>query len=248
MRPRVTAANLAFVRSKTFLHHAPRIVIFFRIVFIAVLLCPAVNRAFAAAELTFLRTEGTEIVNADGQKVLLRGVGLGNWLLPEGYMWKFGNQVDRPRRIEKLVSDLIGPEKAKQFWSEFRKNYITEADIERISQLGYNSVRPALNSRLFVTEGNPPTYSGEGFALLDNLVKWCKANGVYVIIDMHAAIGGQTGQNIDDSANDQPELFSQPKNQDELVELWRTIAERYKDEPAVAAYDLLNEPLPERTG
>jgi hypothetical protein len=197
---------------------------------------------------TFLHTRGQDIANESGEKVMLRGVGLGNWMLPEGYMWKFGDQADRPRRIEKLVSDLIGPENAKSFWAEFRKNYITEADIERISQLGYNSVRPSLNSRLFLTEDNPPEYSEEGFALLDNLVKWCKANGVYVIIDMHAAVGGQTGQNIDDSANDKPELFMEPKYQDELVDLWRTIAKRYKDEPAVAGYDLLNEPLPQRTG
>lgn len=201
-----------------------------------------------AAPLTFLHTRGQDIVNENGDKVMLRGVGLGNWLLPEGYMWKFGNEADRPRRIEKIVSDLIGPENAKQFWTKFRKNYIAEADIKRIAQLGYNSVRPALNSRLFVTDGEPMGYSEEGFALLDNLIRWCKENGVYVIIDMHAAIGGQTGQNIDDSANDRPELFIQRKNQDELVNLWTTIAKRYKDEPAVAGYDLLNEPLPARTG
>jgi hypothetical protein len=197
---------------------------------------------------TFLHTQGQDIVNENGEKIMLRGVGLGNWLLPEGYMWKFGSEGDRPRRIEKLVSDLIGPENAKRFWTEFRKNYISEKDIERISQLGYNSVRPALNSRLFVTDGKPATYSDEGFALLDNLIKWCKANGVYVIIDMHAAVGGQTGQNIDDSADDRPELFIEPGYQDELVNLWTTIAKRYKDEPTVAGYDLLNEPLPARTG
>jgi hypothetical protein len=204
--------------------------------------------ASQAAPLTYLHTQGQDIVNEKGEKIMLRGVGLGNWMLPEGYMWKFGNEADRPRRIEKLVSDLIGPENAKQFWTEFRKNYIAEPDIQRVSQLGYNSVRPALNSRLFVTGENPTAYSEEGFALLDNLVKWCKANNVYVIIDMHAAIGGQTGQNIDDSANDRPELFIEKKNQDELVDLWTTIAKRYKDEPAVAGYDLLNEPLPARTG
>jgi endoglucanase len=179
---------------------------------------------------------------------MLRGVGLGNWMLPEGYMWKFGDGADRPRKIEKLVNDLIGPDNAKRFWTEFRNNYIAEADIKRIADLGYNSVRPALNSRLFIKDGSPVVYSDEGFALLDNLVKWCKANGVYVIIDMHAAVGGQTGQNIDDSANDRPELFIDSKYQDELVNLWVTIAKRYKDEPAVAGYDLLNEPLPARTG
>ncbi len=198
--------------------------------------------------MTFLHTQGQDIVNEHGEKILLRGVGLGNWMLPEGYMWKFGEQGDRPRKIEKLVSELIGPDNAKHFWTEFRKNYIAEADIRLISKLGYNSVRPALNSRLFLSEGGVPTGSEEGFLLLDDLIAWSKTNGVYVIIDMHGAPGGQTGQNIDDSANDLPELFMEPKYQDQLVALWKVIASRYKDEPAVAGYDLLNEPLPERTG
>ena len=163
-------------------------------------------------------------------------------------MWKFGDNGDRPRKIERIVSDLTGPENAKRFWAEFRKNYITEADIQRMSQLGYNSVRPALNSRLFMTETDPPARVEEGYVLLDNLVAWCKAQRIYVIIDMHGAPGGQTGQNIDDSVNDQPELFRQPKYQDRLIDLWKSIARRYKDEPIVAGYDLLNEPLPERTG
>ncbi|MGC3957365.1 MAG: cellulase family glycosylhydrolase [Verrucomicrobiota bacterium] len=202
----------------------------------------------SAAPLTFLRTQGQDIVNESGEKIMLRGVGLGNWMLPEGYMWKFGNNGDRPRKIEKLVSDLIGPENAAKFWQEFRQNYITEADIQRIAELGYNSVRPALNARLFLTEGENPVYLDEGFQLLDNLVKWSRAHGIYVIIDMHGAPGGQTGQNIDDSPRDLPELFMETKYQDRLAGLWRKIAERYKDEPTVAGYDLLNEPLPERTG
>lgn len=196
----------------------------------------------------FLHTRGKDIIRDNGGQIHLRGVGLGNWMLPEGYMWKFGKEADRPRRIEKLVSDLIGPENAKRFWTEFRGNYIAEADIQRIAELGYNSVRPALNSRLFLTDLGEPDLSGEGFQLLDNLVKWCKANGIYVIIDLHGAPGGQTGQNIDDSADDQPELFMQAKYVNETVNLWTAIAQRYKGEPAVAGFDLLNEPLPVRTG
>jgi endoglucanase len=196
---------------------------------------------------SFLSARGQDIVNEKGEKVLLRGVGLGNWMLPEGYMWKFEN-ADRPRRIEKLVLDLTDPEYAERFWTEFRASYITEADIRRIAELGFNSVRPALNARLFMSETDPPQRVEEGYQLLDHLVRWCKTYGLYVIIDMHAAPGGQTGQNIDDSANDQPELFQQQKYQDRLVDLWVDLAKRYKDEPTVAGYDLLNEPLPQRTG
>ena len=98
-----------------------------------------------------------------------------------------------------------------------------------------------------MSEGDDAAFLDEGFELLDNLIKWCKASGVYMIIDLHASPGGQTGQNIDDSANDQALLFIDPKYQDRLVQLWAKIATRYQDEPTVAAYDLLNEPLPERT-
>jgi hypothetical protein len=198
--------------------------------------------------LSFLHTSGQDIVNEAGKKIYLKGVGLGNWLLPEGYMWKFGGLGDRPRKIEKCVADLIGKEKAIHFWKAFRQNYITEADIKRIAELGFNSVRPALNSRLFLTEGENPVYVEEGFQLLDSLVAWCKKYKLYVIIDMHGAPGGQTGANIDDSPNDIPELFIEKKYQDQLVGLWVKLAQRYKDEPTVAAYDLLNEPLPKGTG
>src|SRR5258706_2380472 len=201
-----------------------------------------------AETLSWLKTRGPEVMNEKGEPVLLRGVGLGNWLLPEGYMWRFGERGDRPRKIEKLVVDLIGPEKSAAFWKEFRKNYITEKDIERIAALGFNCVRPALNARLFLSEGEKPEYQTEGFELLDNLVSWCRKHGVYVIIDMHAAPGGQTGQNIDDSIDDLPQLFMKKENEQRLVDLWVKIVQRYKDEPTVAAYDLLNEPLPQRTG
>jgi len=196
----------------------------------------------------FLKTHGREIVYGKGEKVLLRGVGLGNWLLPEGYMWKFGNEADRPRRIEKLVTDLLGSEEAQRFWKSFRRDYIAEADIKEVARLGFNSVRPALNARLFLSDDEEARPLVEGFELLDKLVQWCNENKVYIILDMHGAPGGQTGQNIDDSRTDQPELFSEPANQARLEKLWVLLARRYANESTVAGYDLLNEPLPARTG
>ncbi len=217
-------------------------------VFCFILLQQLQSQTGMNSSLSFLHTSGQDMINESGKKVFLKGVGLGNWMLPEGYMWKFGAGGDRPRKIEKLVADLIGEEKAGRFWTLFRKHYITEADIKRIAELGFNSVRPALNSRLFLTEGEHPVYVEEGFQLLDSLISWCRKYNLYVIIDMHGAPGGQTGQNIDDSPKDLPELFMEKKYQDQLEELWVKIATRYKEEPVVAAYDLLNEPLPVVTG
>ncbi len=209
------------------------------------LLCLRIN---AQEKMSFLSTSGHNIINEKGEKVYLIGVGLGNWLLPEGYMWKFGPAGDRPRKIEKVIYDLIGEERSKAFWKEFRENYITEKDIKAIADLGFNSVRPALNSRVFMTEEDNPVFLEDGFRLLDSLIYWCEKYGIYVIIDMHGAPGGQTGANIDDSPKDLPELFIEKKYEDQLVRLWLKIVERYKDNPTVAAYDLLNEPLPVNTG
>ncbi len=79
-------------------------------------------------------------------------------------------------------------------------------------------------------------------------LKACGKHNIYVILDMHGAPGGQTGQNIDDSPNNEPELFMNPIFEHRLTRLWLKLVERYKDNPVVAGYDLLNEPLPERTG
>jgi hypothetical protein len=193
----------------------------------------------------FLEARGENIYRGD-EPVLLRGFGLGGWLLPEGYMWKFDAPCDRPRRFEKLLLDLCGAAYAGSFWAGYYETYITEADIRLIAERGFNSVRLPLNARhLLENNRGVLRLQEETLALVDRLVGWCRKCGVYVILDMHAAPGGQTGQNIDDSEGDKPELFMDGRYQTELVELWRLLAEHYRDEPAVGGYDLLNEPLPE---
>lgn len=193
--------------------------------------------------LTFLKTQGTRVINELGEEVRLIGVGLGNWLLPEGYMWLWGDtQADRPRRIETVIQGLIGKEKSDMFWQQFYSNYIVEEDIKRIRELGFNSIRLPINYRFIMNEGG--TFIEERLLVLDNVIKWCKDNELYVILDLHGAPGGQTGTNIDDSVNDFPELFTNRKFQEQTIEVWRCLATRYKDNPAIAGYDLLNEPLP----
>lgn len=194
----------------------------------------------------YLETKNGAIFSG-AEPILLRGMGLGGWLLPEGYMWKFYTKCDRPRRMEALITRLCGKNYAESFWSRYADIYITEQDIAWIAAQGMNSVRLALNARhLFeADEDGTIRFHSATLCHVDDCVQWCKIHGIYVILDMHGAPGGQTGQNIDDSEADTPELFLDVGHQDALVQMWRLLATRYRDEAAVGGYDLLNEPLPE---
>jgi endoglucanase len=196
--------------------------------------CPAQSR--------FVTTRGREFVAPDGRPLLLKGISLGNWLLPEGYMWKF-KSANSPRLIQTVINQLVGEDEARRFWKQYRDNYITREDISFIRRSGFNSIRVPFNYRLFVTNDEPPRLEGPGYELLDRVVGWCRSEGLYVILDMHAAPGGQTGDNIDDSWG-YPFLYDSPESQELTVRVWQKIAARYANEPAVLGYDLLNEPIP----
>jgi len=144
--------------------------------------------------------------------------------------------------IYDLFDILIGEEDANKFWDSFRENYITKDDIHFIKSLGFNSIRIPFNWKLFITEYPERKSEGVGYALLDKAIKWCKEENLYVILDMHCAPGGQTGDNIDDSFG-YPFLFESPASQLQTIKIWRKLAEIYKDEPIVIGYDLLNEPI-----
>ncbi|MEO3867391.1 cellulase family glycosylhydrolase [Nonomuraea sp. B12E4] len=189
----------------------------------------------------FVRASGAQLVDGSGAPLLPRGIGLGNWLLAEGYMWKFGDELSSARQIERRVESLVGPDRAAEFWARFRGTYITEQDIAVIARLGFDHVRVPLNSRGLVDADGG--FLG-GFAHIDDLLRWCAAHGLRVLLDLHGAPGGQTGTNIDDSPNGKPELFMDERNRRLTIHLWEEIARRYQDDPVVLGYDLLNEPLP----
>ncbi len=192
----------------------------------------------------YVHADGGELRDGNGNPIVMRGVGLGNWMLPEGYMWKLDPPGPQsPRKIEALIVDLVGQRRADMFWQRFRAEFITERDIIRIAAEGFDHVRLPLNARLLITDDGE--LKPAGFALIDRLVEWCRTHGLWVILDLHGAPGGQTGTNIDDSPNEIPELFDDPHYRELTVLLWTALAQRYRHDPTVAGYDLLNEPLPD---
>lgn len=193
-------------------------------------------------------TKGRDIVDRKtGERVILRGFGLGGWLLPEGYMWGIRN-LNRPRQFESAISDLIGTDKATEFWQLYRENFVTEDDIAAMKSWGVNSLRiPLLASMLQPRDRQPDSppfrYEESGFRILDRLVDWCEKHDMGVIWDMHGAPGGQNAENISDS-DGVARLWTQKNTYWPLCnDLWMKLVRRYKDRACIIGYDLLNEPL-----
>lgn len=217
-----------------------------KIFFVVFLLSLAFTSIFAQNERHeknhFISVKGQNLVTPEGKVFLMKGINLGNWLNPEGYMFLF-QDVNSYRLIDQALKEMVGPDFVNQFWRKFQGNYITQDDIRYIRQTGMNSIRIPFHYKLFTCEdfmgNNNPN---RGFELLDNVIRWCKAEGLYVVLDMHAAPGGQTGDNIDDSYG-YPWLFESSESQKLFCSIWKRIAEHYAGEPTVLGYDLLNEPI-----
>ena len=190
----------------------------------------------------FITVKGKEIIGVDGKPFLMRGTNLGNWLVPEGYMFKFKN-ANSPRLIQEVINELIGPDDAAAFWKKYLNTYISQPDIHYLRSVGVNSIRIPFHYKLFTDE----EYLGDkgsvrGFQLMDQVISCCKQENIYVILDMHCAPGGQTGDNIDDGYGF-PFLFDTEASQQLTINIWKKIASHYKNETTIIGYDLLNEPI-----
>jgi aryl-phospho-beta-D-glucosidase BglC (GH1 family) len=204
---------------------------------VAILFCFAAPSVLAQ----YAHTKGVEILDGANHPIQLKGTNLGNWLVPEGYMWRFDGGPQSPKEIEAFLTELVGPTRADEFWKTYRDRYVTRDDIRFIRAQGFNMVRVPLHWKLFQTD------DAEGFRLLDRVVQWSQEAGLYVILDLHAAPGGQTGTNIDDG-HGYPWLLRDAGAQQQTIDLWTRLARHYRNQPAVLGYDLLNEPIPNYPG
>ncbi len=187
----------------------------------------------------FLKVSGKYIVDGQGNEIILRGMGLGGWMLPEGYMLLTSDFANPFWQMKNKIIDVVGPEKADTFWTAYRENFVQRKDIERLAQQGFNSVRLAMHWEHYMnSDGSLREY---GFTLTDSLLHRCADNKIYLILDLHAAPGGQSAQGISDYNPAYLSLWDSETNRLLTVKLWKKLAERYKNEPWVGGYDLINE-------
>ena len=196
----------------------------------------------------FLTTSGKQILDKNGDPIILRGVGLGGWMLQEPYMMNFVGGADNQQQFRSKLESLIGETNTQEFYDNWLDNFVTKTDIDSIASWGFNSVRLPMHYNLFTLpieqeEPGQNTWLDKGFEIVDNLLDWCKDNQLYLILDLHAAPGGQGyDQGISDYDTSKPSLWESNANKQKMVALWDKLAERYKNEEWIGGYDILNEP------
>jgi hypothetical protein len=191
----------------------------------------------------FVGIKDLDIIQPNGEKLFIKGINLGNWLNPEGYLLLIKNNADSYRLIDQTLKEMVGEAVTDNFWRDFQKHYVTRQDIKYIRQTGMNTVRIPYHYKLLTDEPFMGYASKKhGYAVLDTVIKWCKEEGLYVILDLHDAPGGQTGINIDDSYG-YPWLFVTEQHKQQFYQIWKETAKRYRNNKTILGYDLLNEPI-----
>jgi hypothetical protein len=192
-----------------------------------------------------LHVSGDAIVNAAGEPIVLKGTALGGYLNMENFITGYAGHEHEHRS---QLASVLGKKKADFFFDRFLHYFFTEADAEFFASLGMNCIRLPFNYRHFIDDQNPSEYKKDGFTFLDRVVNICANFNLYVVLDLHAAPGGQNQDWHSDSGITKALFWDFRVFQDQAIHLWEAIAAHYKGNPVVAGYNLLNEPAdPEHT-
>ena len=188
----------------------------------------------------FLKVNGTQIrkQKGTGDVVYLRGTNAGGWLVQEN--WMNPTNASDQKTMMTTLANRFGTSKRDELVSTYENNYWTTQDFDNCAEMGMSVIRlPFTYMNLCDDNGN---LKSNAFDRLDWFVQNCSQRGMYVILDMHGAFGSQNGMDHSGEINDGKQLYYNQSNKDKTLNLWKKIAEHFKGNPAVAAYDILNEP------
>ena len=146
------------------------------------------------------------------------------------------------KQMDSILRRRFGNEGAARFWNTFHDTWITERDFQLARAHGFNFVRIPFWYRWFESDERPFHYHEYGFAYLDRAIEWATKHQLYVMLDLHGAVGGQSPWDHTGSLSE-IDFFQRPEYQQRMARLWQAITKRYRGNPVVWAYDLLNEPF-----
>ena len=211
-------------------------------------------------ESMFIVTEGDKLKTLCGDVLTLRGVNIGGLFVTENWMNAIFQHTktedgERVRTYDKLITETFlerfGEEKTKALWEEYRNNYISDADFEILRDMGVNAIRLPIT---YMTVDFNAMYGYEhagkeyDFSLVDAFVEKAASYGIYTILDLHGAYGSQNGADHSGEVKVPTDFYSNEEMMQLTVNLWRAMAEHYKGNPAIAGYDILNEPGEHKEG
>ncbi len=188
----------------------------------------------------WLRVKGSRIIDSKGQPVRLRGFCAGGWMNMENFINGYPGQESSFRSA---VGEVLEAGKSKFFFDRLLDHFLNEDDIRFMAGMGANVLRLPLNYRHFEDDSRPFEYRREGLDRLDRLVALCRKYGIYAILDLHSVQGWQNPDWHSDNPSHVAFLWTQKQFQDRVAGLWGHLARHYRNEAAIAGYNLVNEPV-----
>lgn len=149
-----------------------------------------------------------------------------------------GNEKETREAMRKVM----GEEAYEFFFDRLMHYFFTEEDALYVKSLGLNSLRLPFHYRHFEDDMAPRVLKETGFKHLDRVIDLCGEHGIYTILDLHSLPGGQNQDWHCDNITAYASFWDQKDYQDRVVWLWEQMAHRYKDNPWVAGYNIMNEP------
>src|SRR5579875_2009564 len=193
----------------------------------------------SGTEQAWLVAAGPALQTAGGRPVTLRGVGVGGWMNMENFITGYPATETLQRSA---LRSVLGEAACRRFSGRLLADFWADADAALVASLGMNSVRLPVNYRHLEDDAAPFEWREDGFRLLDRAVDTCRRHSLYSIIDLHALPGAQNQHWHSDNPTHRAFFWDHLHFQDRVVALWQAIARRYRDNPWVAGYNLINEP------
>lgn len=189
-----------------------------------------------------IRTDGTTMLDTNGQPFRMRGVCIGGWLNMENFITGYAANETMMRGA---VRDALGADRSDMFFDRLLTSFFGDADAAFLAETGLNSVRIPVNYRHLESDAHPFQVIEDGFRHLDRAIAACADHGITSVIDLHALPGSQNQHWHSDNSTHRALFWEHPHFQDRVVHLWEAIADRYRDDVRVAGYNLVNEPADE---
>lgn len=187
----------------------------------------------------FVKVKGKSFYYND-EEIRFKGLGIGSWLNIEHFMVGLPTTENQMKRT---IREAFGHKIEEDFFSRYYNSFIAEEDFVFLKEIGVNLLRVPFHYHLFIDDQAPEKIKNSGFFIFDRLMEFSRKYQIFILPDLHSVPGGQNPDWHSDNQTGYPQFWHYKVFRTQMVELWKVFAERYKNEPYLLGYDVLNEPF-----